>query len=118
MQRSDMRNWSNRLHRTQPPHLYKHTKIPYKTIAVSILFFIIGSIFLFLGIEDYIETGALTSSSRPGQEPYEKLILGAILFIPGSFHSFIAMMACLNKEGYSYQDVSTFEPDNFWDDDF
>ena len=72
---------------------------------------------MFLGIEDFIEVGGFTSSSRPGQEPYEKLILGAILFIPGSFHTFIAMMACLDKEGYSYQDVSTFEAEHFWDDD-
>ena len=98
--------------------MYKHTKIPYKTIAISVLFFIVGTIFLWMGIEDYIEVGGFTSSSRPGQEPYEKLLLGSILFIPGSFHTFIAMMACLNKEGYSYQDVSSFESETFWDDDF
>ena len=115
--RSDMRNWSNRLHRTQPRDLFKHTKIPYKTIFISILFFIIGSIFMFLGIEDYLEVGGFSSGDRPGQEPYEKLILGSILFIPGSFHTFIALMACLNKEGYSYHDVSSFERENFWDDD-
>ena len=100
-----------------PANLYDHKKVPYKTIFVSVLFFIIGTIFLYLGIEDYMEVGGFSSDSRPGQEPYEKLILGSILFIPGSFHTFIAIMACLNKDGYSYQDVSTFESESFWDDD-
>ena len=66
VQRNDLRIWSNRLHRTTPSDLYKHTKIPYKTILVSILFFIIGTIFLVMGIDDYREVGGFCSDSRPG----------------------------------------------------
>ena len=73
--------------------------------------------FTVMGIQDYLEVGGFTSNSRPGQEPYEKLLLGGILFIPGSYHTFIAIMACLNKEGYSYNDVATFESEDYWDGD-
>ena len=64
-----------------------------------------------------MDIGSFSSNSRPGQEPYEKLLLGAILFIPGSYHTVIAIMACLNKEGYSYNDVATFESEDYWDGD-
>ena len=82
-----------------------------------------GSLFLYLGISDFINPES-TEVSRPGLDgeehtgpaPYEKLILGLIMFIPGSYHSFIAFMTWLDQEDYSYKDVATFESDDFFDD--
>ncbi len=42
---------------------------------------------------------------------YELFILGSILFIPGSYHVFIALMACKRVPGYSYSDVAVFDDD-------
>ena len=42
---------------------------------------------------------------------YELFILGSILFIPGSYHTFIAMMACRRVPGYTFDEVATFETD-------
>ena len=49
--------------------------------------------------------GLTPEESRPAQ-PYEFLILGFLLFIPGSYHTWIAIMACCEREGYSYDDVN------------
>ena len=40
------------------------------------------------------------------------------MFIPGSYHSFLALMAWLgdNNDEYTYKDVATFENDDFFDD--
>ena len=68
-----------------------------------------------MGLSDWYNSGAITSPS--GQSPYEKLILGAIMFIPGSYHSFIAVMAFFRIPGFVYRDVSTFENEGFWNDE-
>ena len=53
-----------------------------------------------------------------GAQPYELMILGFLLFIPGSYHTWIAMMACCEREGYNYNDVSQFESDEWHNEDF
>ena len=42
---------------------------------------------------------------------YELFLLGGILFIPGSYHVFVALMACKKIPGYSFSDVATFDED-------
>ena len=63
----------------------------------AFLFFVLGTYFLMLGISEY---GAEplpvpTSSDERPPAAYEKIILGLILFIPGSYHTVLALMACL-----------------------
>ena len=67
------------------------------------MFFILGSVFLFLGINKFLEEGIANS--------YEFLLLGSILFIPGSYHSFIAWMAFRQIEGYTFDQVAVFDED-------
>jgi hypothetical protein len=43
------------------------------------------------------------------KESYEFFILGSILFIPGSYHTFIAVMAYRQVEGYTFDEVSVFD---------
>lgn len=47
-----------------------------------------------MGINKFLEEGL--------KESYELLILGGILFIPGSYHTFIAFMAFRMVEGYTF----------------
>ena len=63
------------------------------------------------------QDGGPPVDARPAQ-PYELLILGFLLFIPGSYHTWIALMACCERQGYSYNDVSQFESDDWHNDDF
>ena len=73
------------------------------------LFLVLGTIFLTWGVHETLEEGFSTS--------YEKLLLGLILFIPGSYHSFIACMALRGVQGYNYDNLTTFESDDFFNDD-
>lgn len=67
------------------------------------MFFIGGAIFLTIAFQKLLEEGIAGS--------YELFILGSIMFIPGSYHSFIALMAQQRVEGYSYDQVAVFEED-------
>ena len=37
------------------------------------------------------------------------LILGALMFVPGSYHSFIAYKAYLGEAGYSFNQIPDFD---------
>ena len=93
MVRSDLNNWSRVLHSNTPRDLYKRIRVPHKTILVSILFFAFGTYFLSEAAKDFFTHGKIRNTGQEGAEPYEKLILGCILFIPGSYHTFLAIMA-------------------------
>ena len=43
----------------------------------------------------------------------ERFVLGSILFIPGSYHSFLAVMALRGVTGYNYEHLTVFESDEF-----
>jgi hypothetical protein len=43
-------------------------------------------------------------------------LIGGILFIPGSYHTFLALMACRRSPGYSFSEVAVFD-ENFDKDD-
>ncbi len=68
------------------------------------LFFIGGLFFLAQAFLKFSEEGIW--------ESYELFLLGSILFIPGSYHTFIAMMACRRVPGYSFDEVAVFD-ENF-----
>lgn len=68
-------------------------------------------------VQQQSEDGLPPVETRPAQ-PYELLILGFLLFIPGSYHTWIAFMACCEREGYTYDDVSQFESDDWHNEDF
>ena len=101
--------YSRYLHNKVPPNLYFRVKIPWKTIFIAFVFLVVGTVFLCWGLSEFLELGI--------QESYEKFLLGFILFIPGSYHTFIAAMALLGRPGYDYQNLTTFESENFFDDD-
>ena len=102
------------MHKSTPKNLFERIRVPHRTILVSILFFTLGTYFLFQAISEWIQHGKIYGTGQAGAEPYEKLILGSILFIPGSYHTFLAIMAYLRAEGFSYNDVATFESEDWW----
>ena len=104
-------DWSRELHAKTRVNLFFVEKIPYKTIMVAFLFFVIGTIFLYLGLFELYQTGSIAES-------YEKILLGMILFIPGSYHSALAFMACRKVEGWNYDELTTFEDESFHDRDW
>ena len=79
LQRDQLYAYSRYLHRKTPPNYYHREKIPWKTIMVAFLFLFLGVFLMYLGLEEY----------RAGEtsNALERLCLGTILFIPGSFHS-------------------------------
>ena len=66
-------------------------------------------IFLSIGLNELLTQGI--------SEAYEKLILGSILFIPGSYHTLLAVQALRGVEGWDYHDLTVFENDDFFDED-
>ena len=110
MNRETVQAYSRWLHHNAPPNRYFKVKIPYKTIAIAFVFLVVGTIMLWFGINELLETGNTT-------EAWEKIVLGAILFIPGSFHSFLAVQALRGVPGYDYEHLTVFENDKFFEED-
>ena len=77
---------------------------------MAFLFLVLGTVLLGLAVADMME--------KPVSECLDKLILGLILFIPGSFHSFLACMALRGQPGYDYEHLTVFEDENFFDKDY
>lgn len=86
--------------------LFKRIKIPYRTILVAFIFFVIGTFFLFWGAYDLMHNTLGEAS--------EKLAIGAILFIPGSYHSVLAFQALRGAAGWDYEHLTIFENDQFF----
>lgn len=99
--REELTMWSKLLHRRGPNNLYYRIKIPWRTILIAFVFFILGSIFL--------AWGSLECMSNGISEAYEKILLGLILFIPGSYHTFLAIQALRGVPGWNYDNLTTFE---------
>lgn len=88
-----------------PSNPYWKEKVPYKTIIAVFVLFIIGTVFLTIFLVKMLEDGDI-------KKHYEFLLLGLITFIPGSYHTLIAFMACRGAKGWSYRDVAVFDDDH------
>ena len=106
LKRDMVKAYSRYFHRNTPENKYFREKIPWKTILIAFLFLIMGTGLLIWGISDAME--------KPFSECYEKILLGAILFIPGSYHSFLACMALRGVDGYDYEHLTVFENEDFF----
>lgn len=108
--RDQLQEWARHLHRVAPVNKYFKAKIPWRTILVSLLFFIGGIIFLSIGISTAYEEGSFANC-------YEHFIMGSILFIPGSYHTVCAFMALRGYEGWDYENLTTFESEQWHNED-
>ncbi len=67
------------------------------------MFLLGGMFFLSQAILKFMEGGISGS--------YEFFLLGSIMFIPGSYHSFLAFQAFRGVEGFSFDEVAIFDED-------
>ncbi|RUS34414.1 UPF0414 transmembrane protein C20orf30 [Jimgerdemannia flammicorona] len=75
------------------------SEIPYKSIVLAIFLFVVGSTGIIIGA--LIETGYIQAADWLDRGmPF--LILGLILFIPGSYHVYLAWYAWHNTPGYDF----------------
>lgn len=80
-------------------------KIPYKAIILAVVLFVVGSVLIIVGsllLTGYIDT-AYSDRTWP------VLILGSMMFIPGSYHVHLAYKAWKGHPGYSFDDIPEFE---------
>lgn len=89
-----------------PPALRSHDKIPYKTVLLvnsiqSLLLFGAGILFISVGLSQYY-AGNLGDS-------FMYLLLGVLVFIPGSYHLFLFMQAARGVPGYRFDQLPTLD---------
>ena len=72
---------------------------------------------LHIGINEYLYPSEKIEGRESHEAPWEKIMLGLILFIPGSYHTFAAFMACNRMGEFTYDDVCAFESDDWHDKD-
>ncbi|XP_066910437.1 transmembrane protein 230-like [Clytia hemisphaerica] len=80
-------------------------KIPYKAIGLAIFLFTLGTLLLTIG--SLLFTGYFDVKYH--DRTYPVIILGALLFIPGSYHVRIAFYAWKGYRGYSFTDIPDFD---------
>ena len=81
-------------------------KFPKKAILLAVVLFVVGSAFLIMG--SLIFTGFI--GSEEGDNRWlSMIILGALTFIPGAYHTNIAYQTWRGTPGYSYADIPDFD---------
>ncbi|ESN98237.1 hypothetical protein HELRODRAFT_84739 [Helobdella robusta] len=80
-------------------------KVPYKAITLACVLFIFG--FLLILIGSLLLSGHINAEYSDRTWPL--LILGSLMFIPGSYHVYIAYKAWKGAEGYSFDDIPEFD---------
>jgi hypothetical protein len=77
---------------------------PWWEIGRAALFFVLGGVFLVLGA--MIQTGHLGDATAQRQDDKARavalLVIGALLFLPGSYVSFLAYKAFRGHDGWTF----------------
>lgn len=80
-------------------------RIPWKAIGYAMLLFAAGTLLLVVG--SLLVTGYL--DEKYADRTWPVIILGALMFIPGAYHSYVAYYAFKGYEGYSFDDIPTYD---------
>ncbi|XP_013381000.1 transmembrane protein 230 [Lingula anatina] len=80
-------------------------KVPWKAISLAVVLFVVGSILLTIGA--LLLSGTLIDQ-KYADRTWPVLILGLLMFIPGSYHVRLAFYAYQGYQGYSYSDIPDF----------
>uniref|UniRef100_A0A0G4HKS0 Transmembrane protein 230 n=1 Tax=Chromera velia CCMP2878 TaxID=1169474 RepID=A0A0G4HKS0_9ALVE len=83
-----------------PPPL-RPPDTPWKSLALALFLFAVGSTFLMMGLNVFFKTRVYDSI------PF--LIIGSIAFIPGAFYTFIFVQIFRGIPGYSYNDIPQYD---------
>ena len=73
-------------------------KIPYKSIFIIILLFFSSILFIYTGIVKY-------NDKDKWYHWFSYMLLGILLFIPGSYYGFILFNILIGIRGYNYEDI-------------
>ena len=91
------------LHRSQKKYIYS-TPPPFYTSVAAVIMLSLGSVFLGLGI-----SSICTSKGNDIGKNLSILLLGSLLFIPGSYSSFILYGSWVGWNGFSYDQVPSYD---------
>ncbi|KAI0221186.1 transmembrane protein 230 [Lamellibrachia satsuma] len=79
--------------------------VPYKAICLAVTLFLGGSLLIVIG--SLLLTGYI--DSKYSDRTWPVLILGVLMFIPGSYHVHLAYYAWKGYDGYNFEDIPEFE---------
>lgn len=80
-------------------------RIPWKAIGYALVLFAAGTLLLVMG--SLLVTGYF--DEKYADRTWPVIILGALMFIPGAYHSYVAYYAFKGYEGYSFDDIPSYE---------
>ena len=80
----------------------RRRRVPYKAIALAVVLFVAGSTLLGIGVYQMRHTPV-------PDEALPLLILGSLLFIPGAYHTRIALWAYFGYAGFDMSDIPEFD---------
>eukprot|EP00053_Salpingoeca_punica_P015986 m.149098 g.149098 ORF g.149098 m.149098 type:complete len:112 (-) comp16848_c1_seq5:776-1111(-) len=76
-------------------------RVPTKSIMYAIALFVVGSLLLTIGLLTYLEK----IDSNDPDKWLAMIIIGSLMFIPGSYHTYLAYYAWQQYPGFSYADI-------------
>merc|ERR1711916_248982 len=82
-------------------------RTPWRAIALAIFLFVVGSILLILGCLFF--TGHIPPVKESDDRWLAMIIIGSLMFIPGAFHTFIAVQAYRQVPGYRLSDIPHYD---------
>jgi len=81
------------------------TKVPWKAISYAVILLLIGTILLTIGC--LIVTGHI-DQEKHNERFWPMILLGALMFIPGSYHTYFAYKAFIGDPNWSFEEFPDF----------
>ena len=82
----------------EPIPILDFPKIPYKSIFIILLLFCSSILFIYTGIVKF-------NDNDKWYHWFSYILLGVLLFIPGTFYGFILINILIGTRGYRYEDI-------------
>ena len=79
--------------------------IPWKSVCLAAILFVFGTALLVIG--SLLVTGHI--DEQYSDRTWPLIILGALMFIPGAYHSYICYYAFKGYEGYTFDSIPSFD---------
>lgn len=95
-------------HRARLPSLVHYP--PPRTTLAAVGMLVVGSIFLSLGVVTFL-TNLMGSKGEDRDRGLAMIVLGSLMFIPGSYASCILYGAYRGWPGYEYSQVPSYDDD-------
>lgn len=96
-------------HRARQPLLLQHLPPP-KTTLAALGMLLVGSVFLILGITTFL-TSLMGSKAEDRDRGLAMVVLGSLMFIPGSYASCVLYGAYRGWPGYEYNQIPSYDED-------